>query len=134
MKYWIYSLVFILVAASCGEAPASKPEKKEAGNVISVDSVEVLYYPDYKEQKQYEMTRLSDSVLLQEAAAVFTTDTITVTGDAYQYKLYLFDKGQPFKTLYVSVADSLQYVAYIVNGKRINHALTENFKAALPQF
>lgn len=101
---------------------------------ITIDSVEVLYFPDYLEQKEYKNQFVTDARLSQQINQNIHTDTVSMNIDAYQYKIYLFTKGEPFKTLYISTKDGEEFLSYVINGKRIYHSLSEQLKLALQEF
>jgi hypothetical protein len=101
---------------------------------IIIDSVEVLHFPDYLEQKEYQHQFVVDAALSQQINQNIHTDTVSLNIDAYQYKIYLFSKGEPFKTLYVSTKHGEEFLSYVVNGKRIYHPLSEQIKLALQEF
>ncbi|MBO9684017.1 MAG: hypothetical protein J7502_15345 [Flavisolibacter sp.] len=93
----------------------------------STDSLEYIYYPDPQNQKVYQHQMITDLVLIQ---AFVDNLQRPVSGEKtlcpHYSKVYLFTKGEAYKTLYIS--GSCGYLAFAVNSHQYFIELTGQTK------
>jgi hypothetical protein len=95
------------------------------------DSVEFIYYPDPVKQKEYKFGRSTSPDLINLLVKDLKGSEIKGAECAHYKKLYLFDNGDVFKTIYVS--DTCNYLAYAVNGQQQFRALSTDTRKRLEQ-
>ena len=91
-------------------------QEVNAINWHETDSVEFIFYPDPKKQKEYKHLFIRDSIFLKTLAGNLESATVPSKQCAHNSKFYLFKNGEVFKTVYVS--DSCNYLAYAVNSRQ----------------
>jgi hypothetical protein len=132
MKVRILVFAAILgVLFACNDRPSAPAdtmtiEQKpfvEDENFDRTDSVELLFYPDPDQQKDYRFTRSTDRGLISSLVRDLKAAPVTKSACAHYKKLYLFEDGDVFKTIYVS--DTCRYLAYAVNGEQQFRPLSE---------
>src|SRR5688572_12929889 len=125
MKVRILFFAAVLgVVFACNDRPSTPAENMtieqrpvvEDENFDRTDSVELLFYPDPDEQKDYKFKRSADRELIKSLVRDLQSEPIARTVCAHYKKLYLFENGDVFKTIYVS--DTCRYLAYAVNGEQ----------------
>lgn len=124
MKRYLLFMLLIGALSGCTDRPdknvtdVSKQQDHVAdiNDFSKTDSLELIYYPDPSDQKVYTFHRTSDTNLIKLLAEDLSADSVARIPCAHYQKIYLFDKGEVYKTIYVS--DSCNYLAFVVNGQR----------------
>lgn len=132
-----FILIFVLTVYTLIGCNDNTPSK-QSFTVIDwkakeIDSVELIYYPDYNEQKEFTNQIKIDTFLQNRIKENIQTDTIGLESQAYQYKVYLFNNGEPYKTLYISTAKGNEFLSYVINGNRFYHPLSKDIQLALQE-
>jgi hypothetical protein len=132
MKARILVFATILgIVFACNDRPSAPADNMtieqrpflEDENFERTDSVELLFYPNPDEQKNYKFKRSTDRDLIKSLVRDLKAEPVTRSACAHYKKLYLFENGDVFKTIYVS--DSCKYLAYAVNGEQQFRPLSE---------
>jgi hypothetical protein len=132
MKVRILVLAAILgIVFACNDRPSLPADNMtieqkpflEDENFDRTDSVELLFYPDPDQQKDYRFIRTTDRSLISSLVRDLKAAPVTKSECAHYKKLYLFENGDVFKTIYVS--DTCRYLAYAVNGEQQFRPLSE---------
>jgi hypothetical protein len=79
------------------------------------DSIEVLFFPDPKNQKNYTRLVLADTVAIAALRSNIVQDIVSQTECPHDVKLYFFRGGDVYKTVYGATGDSCRYFAYAIN-------------------
>jgi len=127
MKY-ILILVFVVIFSGC----SNQTQTKSSGALVSdstvatpptttinfqeTDSVEFIYYPNPTNQREYQNFFIRDKKIIDQLIANVSLPTTSKDACVHNAKLYLFNNGEVFKTIYYS--DSCKYLAYAVNSNQ----------------
>ena len=136
--FLLFLLGFTLLScnSNCDKRPATDAalatiEEKEKIDFSETDSVEVIYYPQPQNQKEFETFFIKDSLFINVLTANLATDTLSKAECAHQVKLYLFRRGEVYKTVYAALQPECSYLAFAVNGKPQFYALDAPLQQAL---
>ena len=126
MKMLFCGALLFMMFTSCNIADQQK-EDPAATTVVdmhrlpelkTVDSIDIHFFPDIKDQKIYTRFGLNDTASIH----LFTLTEINhpfveQTNCTYDTKFFCFSKGQIVKTLYLATAkDNCRFIAYIKSG------------------
>lgn len=136
-NYSLFIFVFLLVATftMMGCKHPKQPIHVEIVDWKNkhIDSLEILYFPNSREIKEYDYRFSHNQRLIQALKKNFNTDPIQINVESFQYKLYLFSNGEPYKTIYLNIEKGNSFLSYIVNGRKIYHELNDELKLALQE-
>ena len=120
-------LFFLLIVGmflnACNNKSNIKKEFVENENVTpevnfaATDSVELNFYKPSKNQKEKQTFIIKDTAFINALAKNLNARPIETNECSHTIKLYLFNNGDVYKTIYVALGDSCQYLAYAVNSK-----------------
>ena len=114
--------------------PAALPDKAAAAGGIDftvTDSAELVFYPNPANQKEFETFWIKDTATLRALVQNLSVPEIQMQECTHEVKLYLYDKGDVFKTVYASLAPDCQYLAFAVNASPHFYPLTPAMQQAL---
>lgn len=94
-----------------------------------IDSLELIFYPDPKNQRIFSNIIVHDTSFINGLNRNLQQSTFSTTECSHPFKLYLFDKGNVYKTIYLS--DSCNYLAFAQNNKQIYVMLGKDMKQKL---
>lgn len=124
----VFILTLIILLCSCSNNSQTSSEKATASdstitnqststiNFQETDSIEFIYFPDPKDQRQYHNFFIRDKRVVDQLVANVSLPAASKEACAHDAKFYLFNNGEVFKTIYYS--DSCKYLAYAVNSKQ----------------
>jgi hypothetical protein len=129
MRYLILIFVIACISISCNQpgtrgkttatdTSAAKVDYHQLPELRSVDSIDMHFFSDIKDQKIYTRFGLNDTSVIN----IFTLTEINhpfVDQPACEYdtKFFCFSKGQIVKTLYVAaLKDSCHFIGFIKSG------------------
>lgn len=135
----LFLIVFALLATACGDRPSesagSKPQSTsvaEETRFSATDSIELLYYPDPANQKNYQVKTTSDTLLIRSIVNDLQGAEVSRTVCPHHLKAYLFSRSEVFKTIYMS--DSCQYIAFASSGGQQHfRALSEDTRMRMKE-
>ena len=104
---------------------------KSTSLFVQIDSVEFYYYRHPHNQKEKETFLIKDSIFVKALVSNHQLKAIEKKECPHRIKMYLFKNGDVYKTVYASVEDSCNYLAYALNGKPFYVALSDSFKSEL---
>ena len=96
---------------------ADSENASAAINFASTDSVEINFYKPSKQQKEKQTFLIQDTAFISALVVNLNEAPVDKNECSHIIKMYLFNKGEVYKTIYVAMGDSCQYLAYAVNSK-----------------
>lgn len=118
-------LFFLLIAGVVLNACNTKPtanmvmgESKNATTKINfsiTDSVELNFYKQSGNQKEKQTFLIKDTTFINTLIQNLSVPIVDKNECSHNLKMYLFNNGEVYKTIYVALGDSCQYLAYALN-------------------
>lgn len=116
---------------SCGQNKSNQANLSNTAAVVNSDSVttasrpfampdsiEIYFYPKPKKKQWYYSTFIKDGNQLRTLMNnVFDKPGIK-TECVHDSKMYLYKKGEVYKTVYIATADTCTYFAYAINSQQ----------------
>lgn len=81
-----------------------------------IDSLELIFYPDPKNQSIFSNIIVHDTLLINSLKSNLKQSSFATTECVHPFKIYLFGKGNVYKTIYLS--DSCNYLAFVQNNNQ----------------
>lgn len=101
------------------QEPAQQAGQSTLPDLSETDSIELIYYPNPADQRNYERLVLTDTALVRNLTGMMMEDTARLSECPHPVKLYLFRKGDVYKTVYANTSDSCRYFAYAIGAKPV---------------
>lgn len=139
-------LASVAVVIGCQDVSSGHPSSPETAGVSSsatverdsvkslfaaTDSIELLHYDDPKNQKEYSRHIVTDPAIISAITSSLQAPEVVKSPCGNDFRLYLFRKGEVFKTVYAATGDSCKYLAYVINGVNYYLPLTDTVSALL---
>ena len=129
VKIILTSLMLSLLFVCCNNAVEESGAAAQKDKVITAplkpvlslalsDSIEVLFYSDPQNQKEYRRLVIADTAVIGALRGDIEKDTMAFKECPHHVKMYFFKKSEVFKTVYAATADSCRYFAYAVNSRQ----------------
>ncbi len=139
LKRLIFLLALGISITACNNSNNQQRAKEETNMVnnkltnlfTQIDSVEFYYYSKPQNQKENETFLIRDTLFINALASNLQLQTTEKKECGHFIKMYLFKKGDVYKTVYASVGGSCNYLAYAVNGKPFYAELSDSFKSEM---
>jgi hypothetical protein len=117
---------FLVLLASCNNnknnsnannvlADSNTASKNNQPEFSGVDSIEVYFYADPRNQKEFTRTKITNESLTTVLVANLERQTTAMKECPHNGKIFFFRKGDVFKTVYISTVDTCRYFAYAIN-------------------
>lgn len=124
-KCFLFLLISCIAFFACNNnnegnaniANASTAMAKPTPTIATPDSIELYYYPRPQNQKEFETFWIKDTTFINALAAELILPAVERNACPHQVKMYLYKRGEVYKTIYAAVEDSCHYLAYAVNGR-----------------
>ena len=117
--YIILSLLFSACNNHSSEQVSSADTTALSGNNNSkweIDSLEFIYYPNFSDQRLFKNINVKDRLFLNTLQWTLSRANENFVECSHPVKMFLFNKGNVFKTIYAS--DSCNYIAYAHNSNQ----------------
>jgi len=136
----LFSLLIVgLFLNACNNKPVINKKVAESKNIqpainfASTDSVEINFYKPSQQQKEKQTFLIKDTAFISALVTILEATPVDKNECSHTIKMYLFNKGEVYKTIYVAMGDSCQYLAYAVNSKSYFVPLGKSLKNKLQQ-
>lgn len=132
IKNIVTTLMFVSILA-CKEGPEQASRIKS--DVVNtprnkmIDSVELYIFPDPTDQKHFVRHATADTALIHLLVQNLHSPSIVASPCGHYKKLYLFQKHEVFKTIYIS--DTCGYIAYANNSSQVYKKLDNSLRNRL---
>ncbi|HEY0732204.1 MAG TPA: hypothetical protein VGD33_07290, partial [Chitinophagaceae bacterium] len=81
-----------------------------------IDSMELIFYPDPKNQRIFSNIIVHDTSFINSLKNNLKQSPFVTSECVHPFKIYLFSKGNVYKTIYLS--DSCNYLAFAQNNNQ----------------
>ena len=94
-----------------------------------IDSLELIFYPDPENQRIFSNIIVHDTSFINSLKNNLKQSFFATAECVHPFKIYLFGKGNVYKTIYLS--DSCNYLAFAQNDKQVFVMLQDDVKQKL---
>lgn len=137
----ITALIVTCVACHSGSEQSKQNDSTVNTNIVAdddiiyPDSTELYFYKDITQQKSYSQIFVKDSVFVSQLIQQLKTKTVPPVNCDFNSKIYLYKKGEPYKTVYVAFKnDQCKYLCYVVAGSKKYFAVTPEIVGGMKSF
>lgn len=138
-KRLFFLLMVGMVLNACNSKSSINKELVEsettlpAINFTAIDSVEINVYKSSKHQKEKETFFIDDTAFINALAHNLSAKPVEQNECSHTIKMYLFNNGEVYKTIYVAIGESCQYLAYAVNSQSYFVPLNKELQSKMAQ-